>query len=137
MTQQQVEDEWVMEGQIDDAPPVVTHITTTDEWSQALGSETSYYCPPSLLTEGFIHCARPEHIIYIADTYHKGQEGLRVLYIDTALLESEIKMEFGANQNLGLLPHIYGPLNINSVIKTRELVAQPNGGFKEVAPSWR
>jgi uncharacterized protein (DUF952 family) len=62
---------------------------------------------------GFIHCARPEQILPVANRYFRGASDLVLLWIDPERVQSEIRWEGAGGE---LFPHIYGPLNLEAVV---------------------
>jgi uncharacterized protein (DUF952 family) len=112
---------------------MIIHITTLKEWENAqLSGE---YSAPSLDSEGFIHCSTLKQTIDTANSFFKGQHGLVLLCIDESKLISEYKYESptgGGKHSSGvenLFPHVYGPINLSSVVKVLELPVIENGCF--------
>jgi len=58
----------------------------------------------------------------------KGQKGLVLLCIDSAKVKAEIRYEDIEGREK--YPHIYGPLNVDSVIKVLNFEPNKNGRFK-------
>jgi uncharacterized protein (DUF952 family) len=113
---------------------MILHITTHKEWDKAqLEGE---YTAASLNSEGFIHCSTPKQTTDTANIFFKGQTGLILLCIDENKLISETKYESPTgggqhNPDVGsLFPHIYGPINISSVIKVVDFPANEKGFFE-------
>jgi uncharacterized protein (DUF952 family) len=112
---------------------MIIHITTREDWEKALIS--GEYRAASLNSEGFIHCSTLKQTIDTANVFYRGQSGLILLCIDEAKLKSECKFEKptgGAKHdpNVGnFFPHVYGPLNISSVIKIVDFPPGENGLF--------
>jgi len=78
------------------------------------------YQPDSLTTEGFIHCSYASQLDGVLERYYGGAEKVVILTIDTDKLLSKLVKE--ASTNNELFPHIYGRLNINSVVDVEERV---------------
>ena len=77
----------------------------------------SHFTPTSLQKEGFIHACTPRQVDYVLDRFYKNKAPLSLITIDTSLVEADIQYEAATrNSELGLFPHIYGPLNIDAVI---------------------
>jgi uncharacterized protein (DUF952 family) len=96
----------------------IFHITSRDVWTQAEQGGT--YQHESLQTEGFIHCSTPEQVVKVANHYYRGQTGLVLLCIDTDKLASEVRFEDASGKQFDpgeQFPHIYGPINVESVLK--------------------
>ena len=103
---------------------IILHICSREDWADAqfLGE----YRGDAIAIEGFIHCSKPDQIIEIANVLFKGQLNLLLLVIDSEKVQAPIKYEDpGDLEPTGkLYPHIYGSLNLDAVISTKEL--QPN-----------
>lgn len=113
---------------------MIFHITSSKEWDVAQAN--GEYNAPSLATEGFIHCSTLSQVLPVANSYYAGQTGLVVLAIEPTLLSSTLKWEgpSGGTPPPGVsegeqFPHIYGPINLNAVVKVVELELNSNGAF--------
>ena len=111
---------------------MIYHITTRKSWREAL--QRGEYRAESLDTEGFIHCSTSAQVLPVAEKYYKGQGRLLLLTIDPALLSSELKWEppSGGAPPPGVpegeaFPHIYGPINLDAVVKVFDLEPNPDG----------
>ena len=105
----------------------ILHITTLGEWHQAM--EVGVYRAASLSSEGFIHCSRPEQVLQVANTLFRGQTGLVLLCIDRERVAAPVReenLEGGADQ----FPHIYGPLNLDTVYQVINFVPGSDGLFE-------
>jgi len=112
----------------------ILHITTRKAWIDA--TRTGQYIPPSLETDGFIHCSTTLQAVPVAGKYYKGQPGLVLLVVDPVRLTSRLKWEppsdgsFPPGIPLGdAFPHIYGPLNLDAVIQVLDFELDQNGNF--------
>ena len=92
----------------------IYHITPTKKWREAL--ESGLYSADSLEKDGFIHCCTKEQTESILKTWFQGESDLVLLEIDPALLSAEVKDE-DSHGTGELFPHIYGPLNLDAVIR--------------------
>jgi uncharacterized protein (DUF952 family) len=114
---------------------MILHITTQKTWEQALREGT--YTDPSLKTDGFIHCSTLSQVVDTANNFFAGQKDLILLYIDEAKLTSECLFEPPSlipdnQQNIpaeNMFPHVYGPVNLSSVIKVIDFPSDKNGNF--------
>jgi ribosomal-protein-serine acetyltransferase len=113
---------------------MIYHITTQQAWEAAQAKGT--YRAPSLEAEGFIHASTRDQILWVANKFYVGAEGLVILAIDRAKLNAELREE-PANSNmpldqddLGLFPHIYGELNTDAVLKVFDFPSQADGSFQ-------
>lgn len=113
----------------------ILHLASNESWIAAV--EKGIYRADSLSAEGFIHCSTVSQIVDVADAFYLGQRGLVILVIDADKLTSELKWEPPAHPNperaarVGneLFPHIYGPINVESVVKAVPFEPAENGTF--------
>ena len=108
----------------------IFHITSREQWSQA--EQAGSYQADSLASEGFIHCSTSDQVVKVANAYYPGQTGLVLLCIDTDGLDSEVRFEdaSGAQFEPGeQFPHIYGPVNVDAVVKVIAWEPGLNGLF--------
>jgi uncharacterized protein (DUF952 family) len=103
----------------------ILHITTWADWEQA--QPEGLYHGDTLATEGFIHCSTPDQVIEVADRVFQGRDGLVLLCIAPARVQSEIRYERAENGQD--YPHIYGPLNVDAVITVASLQPGDDGRF--------
>ena len=105
---------------------MILHLIENEDWQKV--KETEVYSPSSIKTEGFIHCSTFDQVEVIANLFFKESTSLKVLCIDTEKVHSKIVYE--DTENFGqLFPHLYGPLNLDSVTKVIELLRDQNGRF--------
>ena len=104
----------------------IFHICSKHAWAKA--QEEGEYSGDTLITEGFIHCSTPEQVIEVANNLFKGNSDLMLLVIDENGIAPEVKYEDGGNRKL--YPHIYGPLNLNAVVKTVDFPVNSDGYFE-------
>jgi uncharacterized protein (DUF952 family) len=113
----------------------ILHLASNDDWLAAV--EKGAYRADSLSTEGFIHCSKPAQVVDVANRFYRGQRGLVLLVIDPSKLESELKWEPPAHPNgepaaaMGdqLFPHIYGPINLDAVVRVVAFEPDASGNF--------
>jgi uncharacterized protein (DUF952 family) len=112
---------------------VIYHITLRAAWVKA--RERGEYRAASLENEGFVHCSTNSQILPVVDKFFKGQRSLLLLVIDPSLLSSELKWEppsGGAPPGIpadDLFPHVYGPINLDAIVKTVDLESTPDGSY--------
>lgn len=94
---------------------MIYHITTETDWKKAI--ELKGYAPASLAAEGFIHTSQEHQVQGVLERFYKDLPDLILLYIDETKLNVPLKYE-KANDIDDDFPHIYGPVNIDAVIKT-------------------
>ena len=92
----------------------IYHITSLKEWEVAkLKNE---YTPVNYEQDGFIHCSVEKQVPGVLDRFYKGQTGLVKLKIDKSKVQRPVLFELALDLD-ELFPHIYGPLNIDSVVE--------------------
>lgn len=97
---------------------MIYHVTTAAAWQQA--KELGQYQHVSLEKEGFIHNCSKAQLAGVLERYYKDQTNLLLLHIDETLLEAEVKYELAASVK-EMFPHIFGPINMDAVVKTEAL----------------
>jgi uncharacterized protein (DUF952 family) len=114
---------------------MIYHITSRAAWQDA--QKRGDYRAESLEMEGFIHCSTKSQVLPVAEKYYTGQQGLVLLMIDPSLLSSDLKWEPPAEgapppgvPEGDLFPHIYGPINLEAVVKVFDLEADLDGKHK-------
>ena len=114
---------------------MIFHITTRKDWEAA--QTKSEYIAESLESEGFIHCSTLAQVLPVAEKYYKGQSGLVLLEIEPTLLSAKLKWEppSGGAPPPGVpagdkFPHIYGPINLDAVVRVVDLASKPDGAFE-------
>jgi uncharacterized protein (DUF952 family) len=114
---------------------MIYHLTSRQAWhdAQARGG----YHAESLEREGFIHCSTRTQVPPVAEKYYAGQQGILLLEIDLSLLSSELRWEppSGGTPPPGvpegeLFPHVYGPINLDAIVKVHDLESNPDGSYK-------
>jgi uncharacterized protein (DUF952 family) len=94
--------------------PVIYHVTTKTDWSKA--QRKGYYEAVSLANEGFIHCSQEHQVAGVLERYFEGQTDLVTLVIDTDKLTSKFVFDWSPSM-ADTFPHVYGPINLDSVIR--------------------
>ncbi len=112
---------------------MIFHITTLDMWDRAVLDGA--YRPPSLEAEGFVHLSTAPQVEATANLYYAGKTDLLLLSVDPERLRAELRYEAPAGSGMrdDLFPHLYGPLNVDAVVKTVKLVPNAEGRF-EISP---
>ncbi|MGW6709399.1 DUF952 domain-containing protein [Streptomyces sp. NPDC054956] len=100
---------------------MIFHLVPLADWTAAPALP---YAPPSLDSEGFVHCsADPETALAIATSHYTGVRGtLLAVELDELALTSEVRRE---GESGGLYPHVHGPLNRDAVVRVWEVVRAP------------
>ena len=118
---------------------MIYHITSRTAWNQA--RQRGDYRAASLETEGFIHCSTDKQVIPVAEKFYKGQADLLLLVIEPERLTSDLKWEAPAEGTPppgvaegDLFPHIYGPINLEAVVRVLDLQSAPDGKYNFPQP---
>ncbi len=103
---------------------VIYHLTSREAWTAAQGA--AEYEAPSLAEEGFIHCSADEsQMLRVAERLYPGVTGLLGLDVDTSRLTAEVKRE--PSRSGEIYPHIYGRINLDAVVRVRDLTQDADG----------
>ena len=111
----------------------ILHLASNEAWLAT--GKSGLYRADSLSTEGFIHCSKASQIVGVANTFYHGQHGLVLLLIDPSKLKPELKWEPPAEpepthaREGDIFPHIYGPLNLDAIVKVIPFEPGLNGSF--------
>jgi uncharacterized protein (DUF952 family) len=105
---------------------ILFHITTREVFSELKASHN--YEPESLESEGFIHCSGGDQINQTANRFFADQSQILLLVIDATTLRPEVKYELDEETGQKF-PHIYGPLNKDSIIDKIDVWAEEDGRF--------
>jgi uncharacterized protein (DUF952 family) len=94
----------------------IFHITSRAAWTEAkvLGS----YSSDTLANEGFTHCSTTEQVQRSAQKFFKGKTDLVLLHIEQEKVLVEVHYEAAGSGEL--FPHLYGPLNLDSVVNVED-----------------
>lgn len=112
---------------------MILHITSRAAWQAA--EQDGEYAASSLKNEGFIHCSTLAQAVPVANAFYRGQQGLVLLVIDEARAKPEIRWEPPAGALVegisasDLFPHLYGPLNLEAVVRVLDFPPGPTGAF--------
>ena len=101
----------------------ILHICSYADCNEAL--KRGEYRADSLDTEGFIHCSTPAQVVKTANRFYRGRQDLILLVIDPNRVTPEIRAEAA---DADVFPHIYGPLNLDAVVRTRDFVPTSQDG---------
>jgi len=92
------------------------------------------YEAPSLATQGFIHCSKPDQLLRVADGLFRGRAGLVLLTIDPGKLGAEVRYE-NLEGGSAMFPHVYGPLELEAITNVQPFAPGPDGRFELPARS--
>ena len=104
----------------------IVHLTTRRAWDHA--KLAGHYNGDTLETEGFIHCSNLDQVIRVANTRFHSRGDLVLLWVDRTLVKATIREE-NLEGGDDLFPHVYGPLDIDSVIAVFDFPPNDNGNF--------
>lgn len=106
----------------------IYHITTISDWEEAKRKGVYSHCTLDS-DEGFIHCSAADQILSVAHYLFRGMRGLTILVIDSSKVKAEVRFE---NLEGGLMkfPHVYGTINLDSVVEAVDFPPGPCGVFK-------
>jgi uncharacterized protein (DUF952 family) len=104
---------------------MIVHIVARRVWEQA--QQAGEYRAASLATEGFIHTSRPEQVLLVANRFYRGTPDLLLLWIDPQRLLAPLCDEASDGE---IYPHIYGPLNLDSVLRVNTLAPDADGVYR-------
>ncbi|MFW2381271.1 MAG: DUF952 domain-containing protein [Acidimicrobiales bacterium] len=105
---------------------MLLHIISQDELAAARAcGEIS---PPSLDSEGFVHCSYPEQVLIPANERFRGRENLVLLSLDTELIRHPLVVEdsYGSGTSF---PHVYGPIPVEAIEQVIDFPTQSDGTF--------
>ena len=100
----------------------ILHITTPDAWAAA--QQAGVVRPPSLDTEGFVHCSTPAQLDTTLDRHFRGAGPLLVLVLDPDAIAPDLRWEESPPGEV--FPHVYAPIALRAV-KAVEEVTPPRG----------
>ncbi len=103
------------------------HIIANTAWAEAQAQGS--YQPPSLEAEGFIHLSGEKQVIATANRFYRGQMGLVLLEIEGDRLQAELRYDDVPGH--GTFPHLYGPLNLDAVVKVWPFEPGVDGTFTD------
>lgn len=106
---------------------LIFHICSRSDWEKA--KERGEYLAQSLEEAGFIHCSELDQILKVANHYYSGASGLVLLRIDPEKVLPKIRWETSDGDQF---PHIYGPLNLDSVIGVHDFLPDKDGVFRAI-----
>lgn len=106
---------------------MIYHILNVNEWEESKSKK--FYEPLSYSIEGFIHCSALDKIEESANRFFRGKYEIVILCIDEERVKAEIIYEDLYNTGFEF-PHIYGQLNLDSVVEVVKIKSKENGEFE-------
>lgn len=109
---------------------IIYHIANADDWQRALaaGEYRISTRGVSLEQAGFIHASTHDQVGRVATRFYPDAENLVVLAADAERVGPEIRYESAPGSG-ELFPHIYGPLNVDAVLRVLPLRTDAAGSF--------
>jgi uncharacterized protein (DUF952 family) len=107
---------------------MIFHIAQREIWEQA--RMNGEYRVESLMTEGFIHLSTRSQFLRVANFLFQGQTDLVLLEVDETLLKCGLRYDPVGEERF---PHLYGPLNLEAVVRVHEFPVQADGTFQAPA----
>jgi uncharacterized protein (DUF952 family) len=104
---------------------MIVHIVERRVWEQA--QQAGEYRALSLTTEGFIHTSAPEQVLTVANRFYRDTPDLLLLWIDPKRLLAPLCYEASDGE---IYPHIYGSLNLDSVLRVSVLEPDDDGVYR-------
>ncbi|MEO1449947.1 MAG: DUF952 domain-containing protein [Bacteroidota bacterium] len=98
----------------------IYHLVKPRDWEKSL--DKGIHTPPSLKTEGFIHCSAREQVIPSAEKHFQDIDELVILEIVEKRVKDRLKWE--PSRDGALFPHLYGKLDLHEVENTHILFKQ-------------
>jgi uncharacterized protein (DUF952 family) len=96
---------------IDLEPDVLVHLATPEQWAEAQAS--GEVAPPSLATEGFIHCSTGAQLAATIERHYPHQDELVLLRLDPDAVADALRWEEGRPGEL--FPHVYRALRPSDI----------------------
>ncbi len=100
------------------------HIAPAPDWEEA--KSRGAYRPASLDSEGFIHLSTEEQWLRVANTFYRDRDGLLLLELDEGRLGEALRWDRVGDERF---PHLYGPLEVSSIVAVHPLVRDDEGAF--------
>jgi len=105
---------------------MILYLTSKADWEKV--KDLDSFISPSLETDGFIHCSTVEQVVTVANSFFKDTRNLLLVVIDPLKLNSELIYE-GEFKGYTDFPHVYGPINMDSVTDVLEFHSEVLKGY--------
>ncbi|WP_175412416.1 DUF952 domain-containing protein [Streptomyces sp. TRM64462] len=107
------------------------HVVPLADWA---ADPEGPYRPPSLASEGFVHCsADGAAALAVADAHYRRVPGpLLALVVDEERLSADVRWE--GTPGGTVFPHVYGPVERAAVVALLEVRRGPDGEALELVP---
>jgi uncharacterized protein (DUF952 family) len=108
-------------------PTPLLHLTTRSDWDEQIDS--SNYIPAAFTSDGFVHCSTKHQILDVAHRRFLGRTDLLLLCIDPKRLSVRPIWE-NLEGGLPPYPHLYAPIERDSIYAVLEFSPSPDGRFE-------
>jgi uncharacterized protein (DUF952 family) len=98
-------------------PDDLLHIATPDEWAAA--QRSGLVSPPSLASEGFVHCSTRAQLPGTLERHFRGAGPVVVLRLDAAAVAADLRWEEGHPGES--FPHVYAPIPVAAVVAVEDV----------------
>jgi uncharacterized protein (DUF952 family) len=95
----------------------ILHIATPSEWAAA--TRTGQIAPPSLATEGFVHCSTRAQLASTLGRHFAGAGPLVLLALDAAAIAPDLRWEEALAGEP--FPHVYAAIPVTAVVAVEEI----------------
>lgn len=102
----------------------IYHIIRLKDWLKS--SKDDFYQPDSFEVDKFIHFSKENQVKGVFQRYYKDAMNPYVLKVDVHRLIHELRYEESTSNEK--YPHLYGKLNLNSVVAVYPLLTDDNSG---------
>jgi uncharacterized protein (DUF952 family) len=95
----------------------IVHVATPSEWAAA--RRTGQIAPPSLATEGFVHCSTRAQLAGTLERHFAGAGPLVLLLLDEGAIAPDLRWEEGRPGER--FPHVYAAIPVTAVVAVEEI----------------
>jgi uncharacterized protein (DUF952 family) len=90
----------------------ILHITTADDWAAARQAGT--VTPPSLSSEGFVHCSTRAQLASTLERHFRGAGPLVLLVLHPGAIAADLRWDESYPGER--FPHVYAPIPVSAVV---------------------
>lgn len=108
---------------------IIYHITTAQRWHNTKGQNQPYEAE-FFGVEGFIHCSNADQVVRVANRLFRNTPSLILLHIQTERLHPRLVYE-NLEGGKELFPHVYGPINLDAVVRISQFEPGLDGSFDQ------
>lgn len=98
--------------------PEILHIASPSEWDTA--QQTGEIAPPSLATEGFVHCSTRQQLAGTLARHFTGAGVLVLLTLDATAIAGALRWEQSLPGEPSF-PHVYAPIPVEAVVAVEQI----------------